>query len=111
MNKDILAYAEATRHDFYKQAFEVINELTKVNESTKIQTQEDAINAVRTSKYIVGSVSQLGNVNFNPSPTVHSDAASARKECKRLATTYPGILFTFAKLAGGELVPTTTISI
>ena len=87
---------------------EPINELETMS---KINTQQDAINSVKSGWFIIGSVSATGDVSFSSIPTLQYNAQDARTECKRLATLTPGKLYIFVKLSGGELVPNFTLSI
>jgi hypothetical protein len=41
--------------------------------------------AFATGTYIIGSVNNLGQVSFNPSPAVHVNMQTARVEAERLA--------------------------
>lgn len=77
----------------------------------RLRTQNEAIAAIKGSLFIVGSVSANGDFSVATSPTVHRDITSARLEAKRLAGVYTGKMFVILNLAGGELIPTTSISI
>lgn len=87
-----------------------IKKVEKKMNSTII-TQSDAINAVRSGMYIIGTFNNTGNFSASQSPVVHSTAGEARIEAKRLAKLSPGIAFVILKLAGAEMVPTNSISI
>ena len=87
---------------------EPINELTPM---IKINTQDVAINAVKTKQLIVGSVSPNGELSFSSNPTVHSFTTDARTEAKRLAKMSPGRMYVIAQLVGAELVPNNSVSI
>lgn len=89
-----------------------INIVPKYTEPTRLNTQAEAIEAVKGSLYIVGSVDANGDFSFSPSPMSHYGATSARSECKRLAKCYPGKMFIFVELSGAEMVSVApTISI
>ena len=76
----------------------------KMNETTILRTQDDAINAVRNQFYIIGSVANNGDLSFSASPTIHRTPQDARQECKRLASQNHGRVFVFVRLQGAELV-------
>jgi hypothetical protein len=76
-----------------------------------LRTQADAISAIRSNVYLIGSVAANGDFSMSTSPSVHNTTDSARAECKRLASANPGKLFHFFRLGGAELVPTATVSI
>lgn len=89
---------------------EPINELENMN--TKLVTQDNFINAIKGSnRYIVGSVDSAGTLSFAQNPAYHTSTVDARAECKRLAKQYPGKLYIFVGLQGGEMVPANSISI
>lgn len=77
----------------------------------KINTQQDAINAVKNKYYLVGSVSDIGNVSFSTTPVVHGYINDARTEARRLASATPGKAYVIVQLVGAELVPNSHISI
>lgn len=82
-----------------------------MNETMRLRTQNEAIAAIKGSLFIVGSIGSNGDFSVAASPTVHRDITSARMEAKRLAGVYTGKLFVILNLAGGELIPTTSLSI
>lgn len=82
-----------------------------MNDINSINTQQDAINGVRNSKFIVGSVDANGKVSFAENPALHDHATVARAECRRLAKLAPGKLFIFVPLFGGEMIPVNALSI
>lgn len=93
---------------------DLINELSglqnKMNDN--LTTQECFTDAIRSQRFIVGSVSSEGLMSFNPNPTVHLNSFDARTECKRLAKLYPTKMYIFVQFKGAEMVPSvTTISI
>lgn len=49
--------------------------------------------------YIVGSVTS-GGVSFSSNPKIHSNEASARAECERLASTNKGKTFMYVEIKG-----------
>lgn len=103
-------------YDFSKKAYtkEEINELHEILKEPKmnsISTQNEAISAIKSQFYIVGSVDSSGNVSFSDNPVLQGSVASARAECKRLASITPGKMYVFVKFCGAELVPNNTISI
>lgn len=68
--------------------------------------------AIKTNSYMVGSQDALtGKISFAPNPIVHSNRDTARAECKRLAELTPNKLYFFVYFAGGEMVPSKSISI
>lgn len=82
------------------------------NKMTKLTSQADAIQAVRTSGLFIGSVDASGNFSVASNPTIQLNGTEARAEAKRLAKTNPGKLFFIGQLRGAELVPTVaTLSI
>lgn len=88
----------------------VYNQMQNMND--KIQTQANAVSAVRGNNIVLMSCDSQGVMSMASSPAVHYTPASARAECARLAKINPGKLFVYAKLAGGEMVPfSNTISI
>ncbi len=103
-------------YDFSKKAYtkEPINELNEILKEPKmnsISTQNEAIQAIKSQFYIVGSVDSSGNLSFSSNPVIQASVPSARAECKRLASITPGKMYVFVKLCGAELVPNNTISI
>lgn len=92
---------------------EPINELENImSPNTKLESQSDFIAVTRRKgTYIVGSVDSSGGFSAAPHPVPHDTASSARMECKRLATLYPGRLYIFLQLSGAELIPNTPVSI
>jgi hypothetical protein len=104
--KEWLLYTEELQAHCY------INDIETIMNKNSLDTQADAINAIRNQHYIVGSVSAQGSFSFSATPVVQYTVADARQECKRLANQNPGKLFVFVKLQGAELIPTTpTLSI
>lgn len=103
-----IPYTDETRN------LALINELTNIENpkmNQTLRTQADAISAIRSNVYLVGSVSTNGDFSVSPTPSVHLTGESARVECKRLAAGNPGKMFYFFRLGGGEMVPTSTLSI
>lgn len=68
-------------------------------------TQEISLSKVRTRKYVVGSIDELGRFSISDNPAEHNDDTSASRECDRLAKSYPGKAFFFARLLGGSKYP------
>lgn len=110
MNKDYITYALDGPYPWTIYIKEQINELDSMTSNT-IRTQVEAINATRAGQYVIMSVSSNGDFSMSVSPVPHANALLARAECQRLASINPGKLFVFVKLAGGEMVPTSTVSI
>lgn len=77
----------------------------KIN-PVKIQTQNQALDAIRSANIMVGSVSAGGTVSFASNPVAHNSSVSARLEAKRLAALEPGKLFVLVQLVGAEMLPT-----
>ena len=75
-----------------------------MNLSEKITSQAIGEHAVKTQRFIVGSVNQNGEVSFASNPALHNDVYAARAECKRLAVQNPGKTFIFVQLKGAERV-------
>ena len=73
--------------------------------TARINTISTATTAVRAKGYIVGSVSDGGDVSFSANPVVHYSPVDARNECKRLARENHGKMFVFVQLSGAEMVP------
>ena len=92
---------------------EPINELENImSPNTKLESQSDFIAVTRRKgTFIVGSVDSSGVFSAAPYPVPHDTASSARMECKRLATLYPGRLYIFLQFSGAELIPGTPVSI
>ena len=80
-------------------------------EMNKLSTQNEAAVAVRDRRIVIGSFDVNGTFSVAANPTVQLNSATARAECRRLASTNPGKMFVMLHLVGAELVPTTTISI
>lgn len=89
---------------------EPINELEELK-MNPISTQNEAINAIKSQFYIIGSVDVAGNLSFSANPVIQPSASSARTECKRLASITPGKMYVFVQLRGAELIPNNTVSI
>lgn len=68
----------------------------------KIYSQTSGESAVKARRYIVGSLSDTGDVSFATNPTTHTSGSDARSECKRLAKQNPGRTFIFVQLVGAE---------
>lgn len=108
MNKEILQLIQ--NGNFFNLRFtESINELDNMN--NKLNTQSNAIVAIRSRQFIVGSVSDTGIFSVSPNPSVHNTLVEAKTEAKRLARLTPGKMYVSLQLAGGELVPNATISL
>lgn len=92
---------------------EPINELENImTPINKLDSQPGFIAATRRKgTFIVGSVDSSGVFSAAPHPMPHETASSARMECKRLATLYPGRLYIFLQLSGAELIPNAPVSI
>lgn len=89
------------RTEYYTQ-LEPINELNTMNQ--QIHLNKDNIEAqVRAHRFIVASLSDVG-ISMSASPVVHSNMATARAECARLAKLHPGKNFLALQLAGLERV-------
>lgn len=93
----------------YSKLPEPINELDQI--MNKLNTQSNAIVAIRSRQFIVGSMTDTGNFSVSPSPSVHNTLSEAKTEAKRLASLTPGKMYVPLQLAGGELVPNATISL
>ena len=76
--------------------------------NTKLITQADAISAIRSQYFVIGSISANGDFSVSSEPVLHIDATTARAEARRLARIDTGKTFVILKL---ELVPTNSISI
>lgn len=94
-----------------KERINELHEILKGPKMNSISTQTEAISAVKSQFYIVGSVDSSGNVSFSANPILQGSVTSARAECKRLASITPGKMYVFVKFCGAELVPNNTISI
>ena len=94
-----------------KEAVYELQELINEPKMNKIQTQAAALHAVKQHDFIVGSVDSNGFFSVAQNPSVHTTAADARTECKRLARLTPGKAFVFLTMSGAEMVPVQTISI
>lgn len=94
-----------------KERINELHEILKEPKMNSISTQNEAISAIKSQFYIVGSVDSSGNVSFSANPVLQGSVASARAECKRLASITPGKMYVFVKFCGAELVPNNTISI
>ena len=90
---------------------EFINDLDTLPMNTISRTQADAISAIRSGHFLVGSIAANGDFSVSASPVVHTNAISARSESKRLAASSPGKAFVILKLNGAELVPNNIVSI
>ncbi len=77
----------------------------------KLNTQNEALSAVRARKFVVGSVSDLGSFSMSINPYTHPTLALAKAEARRLSRITPGKLYVVMQLAGGEMVPNVAISI
>lgn len=78
----------------------------KQMEKTNLDSLNELLGAVRASQFIVGSFSADKGLSFSANPVFHNSPTTARTECKRLASIYPGKAFIFVKVAGAELIPT-----
>lgn len=115
MNKDFQigpnAFYEYSCRDV--EAYYAINELANTMNNTKITSQNNGEAAVRARQYIVGSISQTGEISFAANPTIQFTATQARTECKRLASMNPGKTFIYVQFQGAErtVVQPTSVSI
>lgn len=75
------------------------------NKMTKLTSQADAVQAIKTAGMFIGSVDTAGNFSMASNPTIQLNGLDARAECKRLAKVNPGKLFFIAQLRGAEMVP------
>ena len=82
-----------------------------LNMTTKLNTQNDFIQAIKNRNYIIGSVTSTGTLSFADNPIKHTDPMSARAEVQRLSRLNRGKMYLFVELAGAELVPDATLSI
>jgi hypothetical protein len=84
---------------------------TTTNMQPILNTQANAISAIKLNSFIIGSVDAHGAFSISSSPREQSSASQAREECKRLAKLNPGKLYVFMQLNGAEMIPQNTISI
>ena len=98
-NLNELLAAKLTRYDEHLERLKKENDM---NYSDKINSQLVGEQAVKNQRFIVGSVSQNGDVSFAANPALHIDVFSARAECKRLALQNLGKTFIFVQLKGAE---------
>jgi len=78
---------------------------------TSINSVQALLQATNANGFIVASFSVSGGFSMSAEPVVHTTAALARQEAKRLATLNPGKYYVFLQVRGGEFVqpqPTST---
>lgn len=95
----------------YREQINELSQIEKEKQMSEITPQAHALDCVARHLFIVGSVDTEGNTSFSANPVIHDTSISARVECKRLAKMFPGKVFIFVQLAGGELIPSTSISV
>ena len=74
----------------------------RINATSRITSQASGEQAIKDNNYIVGSLDNAGALSFAANPTLHTSAAYARTECRRLAALSPGKTYVFVLLAGAE---------
>lgn len=80
-----------------------IFELNKL-ETNKMHKLDQALDAVSSRNYIVGSINPEGMWSFSASPVVHYTEQAAKQEALRLARIYPGKVFVYTQLRGAVQV-------
>ena len=63
------------------------------------------LDAIQRRMYIVGTLSEEGNISFAAHPVLHPTKALALAESKRLALLKPGTAYIVVRFSGGTLVP------
>lgn len=72
------------------------------------QQPTEAVTAVQTKKFIVGSIDDKGMMSVAPRPVFHHIEPDAVKERTRLAKATPGKMYVVLQLRSAEITPVAT---
>ena len=89
-------YSHSVRADRFEDMLNRSDEFRSYARGAKVT---GAFTPVGGKGYIVGSVTN-GGVSFSSNPKVHTNEASARTECERLASSYKGKTFMYVEIKG-----------
>lgn len=70
-----------------------------------IKTLSDAMVAIKSRNFIVGSVNSSGDFSISKNPVVHATLQEAANEATRLTSSNPGKMFFVVQLAAGRMLP------